>query len=52
MISELLPPQPDGHRYANIDPVTGQAAWYDLKVRLREMRAGRGGRDRADASIR
>jgi len=34
VISELLPPQPDGHRYANIDPVTGQAAWYDLKVRL------------------
>ena len=23
VISELLPPQPDGHRYANIDPVTG-----------------------------
>ena len=34
VISELLPPQPDGHRYANSDPVTGQAAWYDLKVRL------------------
>jgi anaerobic selenocysteine-containing dehydrogenase len=36
VISELLPPQPDGHRYANIDPVTGQAAWYDLKVRLKK----------------
>jgi anaerobic selenocysteine-containing dehydrogenase len=36
VISELLPPQKDGHRYANIDPVTGQAAWYDLKVRLRK----------------
>jgi hypothetical protein len=36
VISELRPPQPDGHRYANIDPVTGQAAWYDLKVRLRK----------------
>jgi hypothetical protein len=34
VISELLPPQPDGHRYANGDPITGQAAWYDLKVRL------------------
>ena len=34
VISELLPAQPDGHRYANVDPVTGQAAWYDLKVRL------------------
>jgi len=36
VISELLPPQPDGHRYANIDPVTGQAAWYDLKGRLKK----------------
>lgn len=34
LISELLPPQPDGMRYANADPVTGQAAWYDLRVRL------------------
>jgi hypothetical protein len=34
VISELLPPQPDGHRYANSDPITGQAAWYDLRVRL------------------
>ncbi len=34
VISELLPPQPDGYRYSNSDPVTGQAAWYDLKVRL------------------
>ena len=24
----------DGHRYANADPVTGQAAWYDLRVRI------------------
>jgi anaerobic selenocysteine-containing dehydrogenase len=34
VISELLPPQPDGHRFANCDPVTGQAAWYDLRVRI------------------
>ncbi len=34
VISELLPAQADGFRYANADPVTGQAAWYDLKVRL------------------
>ena len=31
---KLLPAQPDGYRYANSDPITGQAAWYDLKVRL------------------
>jgi len=34
VISELLPPREDGHRYANADPVTGQAAWYDLRVRI------------------
>jgi anaerobic selenocysteine-containing dehydrogenase len=34
LIAELLPPQKDGQRYANIDPITGQAAWYDLRVRL------------------
>ena len=34
VISELLPAQPDGYRYSNSDPVTGQAAWYDLRVRL------------------
>lgn len=33
-ISELLPPASDGYRYSNSDPVTGQAAWYDLKVRI------------------
>ncbi len=34
VISELLPPRDGGFRYANADPVTGQAAWYDLKIRL------------------
>jgi len=33
-IDDLLPAQPGGYRYANADPVTGQAAWYDLRVRL------------------
>jgi hypothetical protein len=23
-----------GYRYSNSDPVTGQAAWYDLRVRV------------------
>jgi len=40
VISELLPPKPDGHRYSNSDPVTGQAAWYDLKVRLEKCAEG------------
>jgi anaerobic selenocysteine-containing dehydrogenase len=34
LIAELLPLREDGHRYANADPVTGQAAWYDLRVRI------------------
>jgi len=33
VIDDLLPPR-DGYRYANADPVTGQAAWFDLRVRL------------------
>ncbi len=36
VISELLPPRGGGYRYANADPVTGQAAWYDLRVRIRK----------------
>jgi anaerobic selenocysteine-containing dehydrogenase len=34
LIDELLPEQAGGYRYANADPVTGQAAWYDLRVRM------------------
>jgi len=34
LISELLPARDGGYRYANADPVTGQAAWYDLRVRI------------------
>lgn len=34
LIHELLPPKGDGLRWANSDPVTGQAAWYDLRVRI------------------
>ncbi|WP_068240735.1 molybdopterin oxidoreductase family protein, partial [Tritonibacter horizontis] len=34
LIHELLPPRGDGLRWANSDPVTGQAAWFDLKVTL------------------
>jgi anaerobic selenocysteine-containing dehydrogenase len=33
-IDDLLPPRADGYRYANADPVTGQAAWFDLRVRI------------------
>ncbi len=34
LIHELLPERGDGLRWANSDPVTGQAAWFDLRVRI------------------
>ncbi len=34
LISELQPPKGDGMRWANSDPVTGQAAWFDLRVKI------------------
>jgi anaerobic selenocysteine-containing dehydrogenase len=37
LISELLPAKPDGLRHANADPVTGQAAWFDLRVRIENV---------------
>ena len=37
LISELLPAKGDGHRYSNSDPVTGQAAWFDLRVRIERV---------------
>ena len=36
LISDLLPEREGGYRYSNSDPITGQAAWYDLKVRVRK----------------
>ena len=37
LISELLPKKSDGLRYSNSDPVTGQAAWFDLRVRIENV---------------
>ena len=34
IISQLLPEQGNGYRYANSDPITGQAAWFDLRVKI------------------
>lgn len=34
LISELLPEGGGGYRYSNSDPITGQAAWYDLRVAI------------------
>ncbi len=38
-ISELLPTDANGRRYSNSDPVTGQAAWFDLRVRITKCAA-------------
>ncbi|MFJ7567626.1 molybdopterin oxidoreductase family protein [Herminiimonas sp. NPDC097707] len=34
LISEELPAAADGTRLSNSDPVTGQAGWYDVRVRI------------------
>jgi len=39
LIADLLPAGAGGYRYSNSDPVTGQAAWYDLKVRIEKCAA-------------
>jgi anaerobic selenocysteine-containing dehydrogenase len=36
LISETLPARPGEASLTNSDPITGQAAWYDLKVRVRK----------------
>ncbi|MEM7303110.1 MAG: molybdopterin oxidoreductase family protein [Pseudomonadota bacterium] len=42
LISELLPrgEEKEGVRRANADPITGQAAWFDLKVDIEKADAG------------
>jgi hypothetical protein len=39
LISELLPAKDEhgGHRLSNSDPVTGQAAWFDCRVRIERV---------------
>ncbi|MFQ5773044.1 MAG: molybdopterin oxidoreductase family protein [Kiloniellaceae bacterium] len=39
IISELLPEGEGGYRYGNSDPVTGQAAWFDLRVKVEKCAA-------------
>jgi anaerobic selenocysteine-containing dehydrogenase len=39
LIHELLPAKGDGLRWANSDPITGQAAWFDLRVKIRKVDA-------------
>jgi anaerobic selenocysteine-containing dehydrogenase len=43
LISELLPPADGERRLTNSDPITGQAAWYDLKVKISPAAPGEEG---------
>jgi anaerobic selenocysteine-containing dehydrogenase len=43
LISEHLPHKAGGHRIPNSDPVTGQAAWFDLRVRITKAAPGESG---------
>ena len=36
LIHELQPPRDDGMRWTNSDPITGQAAWFDLRVKIKK----------------
>lgn len=40
LISEELAADEHGKRYSNSDPITGQAAWYDVRVRIRKIDPG------------
>jgi hypothetical protein len=38
VVGELLPEE-QGYTQANADPITGQAAWFDLRVRVEKAAA-------------
>ncbi len=40
LISEELPVDEHGVRASNSDPITGQAGWYDVRVRIRKAQPG------------
>jgi anaerobic selenocysteine-containing dehydrogenase len=40
LISEELPPCESGEHLSNSDPVTGQAAWFDVRVRVTKAEPG------------
>ena len=43
LISEELPATSAGDHLSNADPVTGQAAWFDVRVRVRKAEPGEPG---------
>ncbi|MEM0906835.1 MAG: molybdopterin oxidoreductase family protein [Pseudomonadota bacterium] len=48
LIHELLPERGDGQRWSNSDPITGQAAWFDLRVRIEKAEPPPTGRSEPD----
>ena len=40
LISEELPASEAGEHLSNSDPVTGQAGWYDVRVKIYPVEAG------------
>ncbi len=40
LITDELPDAPGRERMSNSDPITGQAGWYDVRVRIRKAEAG------------
>ena len=34
LIDDLLPADEFGYNYSNSDPITGQAAWFDVRVKI------------------
>jgi len=43
LISQLLPPKGGEYNHSNSDPITGQAAWFDLRVRVEKAHDDRPG---------
>ena len=43
LISEVLPPRAGERRLTNSDPITGQAAWFDLRVKVSKAKPGETG---------
>ena len=52
LITELLPEREGGYRFSNSDPITGQAAWYDLRVRIEKAAPSEAQRDLRRGSSR
>ncbi len=43
IIAQVLAPDKEGHVYSNSDPVTGQAAWFDLRVKITKCASAESG---------